>query len=64
MSVAIFAVGVLVFLITVYGAVVVGGLMLTGRQLNEQPQLEPNKARPQQSEGAFDRARALFRSRY
>ena len=39
MSVAIFVFGVLVFLITVYGTVVTGGLFLTGRQLDEQPEL-------------------------
>ena len=31
----LFILGVLVFLITVYGTVVVGGLLLTGRQLSD-----------------------------
>ncbi len=42
MSLAIFAFGVLVFLITVYGTVVIGGLLLTGRQLEDQPELRPS----------------------
>jgi hypothetical protein len=64
MSLAIFSFGVLLFLITMYGAVVVGGLLLTDRQLGEQPKLEPDKARPQKTDGAFDRFRALVRSDY
>ena len=35
----LFAFGVLVFLITVYGTVVVGGLLLTDRQLSDDPTL-------------------------
>ena len=35
----LFAFGVLVFLITVYGTVVVGGLLLTDRQLSDDPSL-------------------------
>ena len=35
----IFAVGVLVFLVTVYGAVVSGGLFRTTKQLEDQPEL-------------------------
>jgi hypothetical protein len=46
MSLAIFIIGVLVFLITVYGTVVIGGLFLTGRQLDEQPALVPQPDRP------------------
>lgn len=42
MSLAIFAFGVFVFLITVYGTVVSGGLMLTDRQLDDQPDLAPD----------------------
>ncbi len=42
MSLAIFVVGVLVFLITVYGTVVSGGLLLTDRQLEDQPDLAPD----------------------
>jgi hypothetical protein len=38
-EVVIFAIGVLVFLVTVYGAVVAGGLALTERQLDEDPEL-------------------------
>lgn len=46
MSLAIFAVGVFVFLVTVYGTVVTGGLMLTNRQLDDQPNLTPSSAGP------------------
>jgi hypothetical protein len=49
MSLAIFAVGVVVFLITVYGTVSVGGLLLTGRQLDDQPELDPSWADPTDS---------------
>lgn len=36
----LFVVGVLVFLVTVYGAVVAGGIALTDRQLDEEPALD------------------------
>jgi len=49
MSTAIFVVGVVVFLITIYGTVTAGGLLLTGRQLDDQPELDP--ARPDDSSG-------------
>jgi hypothetical protein len=62
MSLVIFAFGVLVFLITVYGTVVVGGLFLTARQLDEQPQLLPDGSRPKKSDTALDRARSLVGS--
>ena len=65
MSVLIFAFGVLVFLITVYGTVVVGGLLLTGRQLDEQPELLPDDARRGgEADVGLDRARALVRAEY
>lgn len=65
MSLVIFAFGVLVFLITVYGTVVVGGLFLTGRQLDEQPQLMPDEPRQRdETEAGLDRARTLVRSTY
>ena len=41
MTLAIFAVGIVVFLITVYGTVVGGGLLLTDAQLDDQPHLSP-----------------------
>ena len=41
MNLAIFIIGVFVFLITVYGTVVSGGLLLTDRQLEEHPDLAP-----------------------
>lgn len=41
MSAAIFVIGVLVFLITVFGTVMAGGLLLTGRQLDSEPRLDP-----------------------
>jgi len=44
MSVAIFVIGVLVFLITVFGTVMAGGLLLTGRQLDSEPELDPGFA--------------------
>ena len=65
MSLVIFAFGVLVFLITVYGTVVVGGLFLTNRQLDEQPELTPDQPRPQdRANSGLQRARALVRSKY
>ena len=65
MSVAIFVVGVLVFLITVYGTVVVGGLLLTDRQLDEQPELVPEQDRPRKDENAtIEHAIELVRSEF
>lgn len=46
MSLAIFVIGVFVFLITVYGTVVSGGLLLTDRQLEEHPDLDPEYVDP------------------
>lgn len=46
MNTAIFVIGVLVFLITVYGTVVIGGLLLTDRQLEEHPDLDPDYVTP------------------
>lgn len=63
MSTAIFVIGVLVFLITVYGTVVVGGLLLTDRQLDEQPELVPDQDRPRgDSNATLDHALELVRS--
>ena len=42
MTLAIFAVGIVVFLITVYGTVITGGLLLTGNQLDDNPELAPD----------------------
>lgn len=39
MTLFIFAVGVLIFLMTVYGTVVAGGIKLTQRQLDQDPKL-------------------------
>jgi hypothetical protein len=64
MSVVIFAVGVLILSTTVYGTVIVGGLFLTGRQLDQQPELVPDTPRRQNADAGFDRARALVRSKY
>ena len=62
MSLAIFAFGVFVFLITVYGTVVSGGLMLTDRQLDDQPDLVPDYP---EVEGADDsRLRRLVETSY
>ena len=52
MSLVIFAFGVLVFLITVYGTVVIGGLLLTGRQLDQQPELVQDAAQDGNGAGA------------
>ncbi|MGI9645767.1 MAG: hypothetical protein ACR2O6_10715 [Ilumatobacteraceae bacterium] len=64
MSVVIFAFGILMFLITVYGSVVVGGLLLTDRQLDEQPELAPDAPRPHDAATRFVRVRALVRSKF
>ena len=64
MSLLIFAFGVLVFLITVYGTVVVGGLFLTGRQLDDQPELMPDETHPGIPDAGLDRAIGLVRSEY
>ena len=65
MSTAIFVIGVLVFLITVYGTVVVGGLLLTDRQLDEQPELVPGQDRPRSNSNAtIDQALELVRSEF
>lgn len=42
MTLAIFVIGILIFLITVFGTVMAGGLLLTGRQLDSQPELDPD----------------------
>ncbi len=64
MSVAIFVIGVLVFLITVYGTVMVGGLLLTESQLDQHPELEPNA--PEQSDDGTnaDRARRVISAQF
>ncbi len=65
MSTAIFVIGVLVFLITVYGTVVAGGLLLTDRQLDEQPELVPDQDRPRSETNAtIDHAIELVRSEF
>lgn len=62
MSLAIFAVGVFVFLVTVYGTVVSGGLMLTDRQLDDQPALAPDY--PEPDGGDDNRIRRLVETTY
>jgi hypothetical protein len=65
MSTAIFVIGVLVFLITVYGTVVAGGLLLTDRQLDEQPELVPDQNRPRTDANAtVEHALELVRSEF
>lgn len=65
MSLAVFAFGVLVFLITVYGTVVVGGLVLTDRQLEDQPDLLPEHARTDApADDAGSRVRRLVSAEY
>ena len=43
-DIVIFTIGVVVFLITVYGTIVAGGLNLTERQLEDDPMLEPSQS--------------------
>ena len=62
MSLAIFAFGVFVFLITVYGTVVSGGLMLTDRQLDDQPDLAPGY--PETDSEDEHRVRRLVETNY
>ena len=62
MTLAIFAIGVFVFLVTVYGTVVSGGLMLTDRQLEEQPDLAPEY--PDGGEEDESRVRRLVETAY
>ena len=62
MSLAIFAFGVFVFLITVYGTVVSGGLMLTDRQLDDQPDLAPDY--PESDGDEAHRVRRLVETTY
>ncbi len=64
MSLAIFIVGVFVFLVTVYGTVVAGGLLLTERQLDEQPELEPDAPTPSDDESTTDRARRVISAEF
>lgn len=64
MSTAIFVVGVLVFLVTVYGTVVAGGLMLTDRQLDAQPEFVGAPDGVDDHEGTVDRARRVIGTDY
>lgn len=64
MSVAIFVIGVLVFLITVYGTVMVGGLLLTESQLDQHPELEPNAPEPSDDGTNADRARRVISAEF
>lgn len=61
MSLAIFVVGVFVFLITVYGTIVSGGLLLTDRQLEDQPDLAPDYVDP---DGDDPKVRRLVDANY
>lgn len=53
MTLAIFAVGIVVFLITVYGTVVTGGMMLTDNQLDDNPELAPESTGSDEPDGAL-----------
>ena len=64
MSVAVFAFGVFVFLITVYGTVVTGSLLLTDRQLDETPELMPQAVRDERDEAAAKGAKPFVPSDY
>jgi hypothetical protein len=63
MSLAIFAFGVVVFLIAVYRTVV-EGVFRTGFRLDEQPELLPEASRPHSANAGTDRASALVRSEF
>jgi len=43
---SIFAVGVVIFLITIYGTIVAAGLAMTERQLEDEPNLERSDTGP------------------
>lgn len=64
MTLAIFIIGGFVFLITVYGTVVTGGLLLTERQLDEQPELEPDGPTPTSDASTTDRARRVISAEF
>jgi hypothetical protein len=63
-NLVIFAFGVLTFLITIYGTVVVGGLLLTARQIDQQPLLRAGNAGLVRPAAAVDRARSLVHAEY
>ncbi len=58
MTLAIFVIGIIVFLITVYGTVVAGGLLLTDRQMDDHPE------QPAGSLRFSSRARALMKVKF
>jgi hypothetical protein len=43
---AIFAIGVVIFMITIYGTIVAAGLAMTDRQLEDEPNLERSDSGP------------------
>ena len=59
MTLAIFVVGIIVFLITVYGTVIAGGMLLTERQLDDQPDLAPDSFDSDSSDDVATRARSI-----
>ena len=63
MTIAMFVVGVLVFLVTVYGTIIVGGVMLTSRQLHDQPDLD-NRGIAPAGNGLRARARRMIPTEY
>lgn len=64
MTTAIFVVGIVVFLITVYGTVVGGGLLLTDSQLDDQPHLAPELLDLDEDDNAAARARAIINTEF
>ena len=64
MTTAIFVVGIVVFLITVYGTVVGGGLLLTDSQLDDQPHLAPELLDLDDDDTAVARARAIISTEF
>lgn len=64
MSLAIFVVGVLVFIITVFGTVMAGGLLLTGRQLDSEPHLDPEFSESTSDESEVSRLGEVTRREF
>ena len=63
MTLAIFAVGIVVFLITLYGTVVGGGMLLTDAKLDDRPHLSPELLELDDLDAAA-RARAIAKTEF
>jgi len=64
MSLAIFAFGIIVFLITVYGTVVVGGIFLTDRQVDEEPDIAPDELADVTAGDTVERVKRLVNAEF